>query len=123
MERCTGRFFSRMKMTMPKPRPKTQNSNQSNETEDRSCSFKAASPPASVVGSAGCASAQPAVRRSRVASATEVFAKRLFTKQRPTDARLAFQVRIKILLSIQGSRRVILFRHVNRSLEDSIRRE
>src|SRR6266481_3634932 len=134
MERCTGRFFSRMKMTMPKARPKAQNTSPivsrrwpsmpRNETDERSGSFKAASPPSSVVDCAsGCASAQPAVRRSRVASVTAVFAKRLFTNQRPTDARLAFQVRIKILLSIQGSRRVILFRHVNRSLEDSIRRE
>src|ERR1700686_4828382 len=131
MERCTGRFFSRMKMTMPKPRPKTQNSSPiisrrcpsmpRNETDERAGSFKAASPPASEVCSAGCATAQPAVRRSRVTSVAEAFAMRLFTIQHPTDARLAFQVGIKILLSILGLQRVILFRDVNRPLEDSIR--
>src|ERR1700686_4370650 len=139
MERCTGRFFNRMKMTMPKPRPKTQNTSpiinrrwpsrpRMNETEERSGSFKAASPPASAVCSAGSASAQPAVRSSRVASVAEAFAKRLFANrffanQHPTDARLAFQVRIKILLSIQGSRRVILLQQVKPLAGGFIRHE
>src|ERR1039458_7738458 len=117
-------------MVMPKPRPKTQNNSPTisrrcpftprNETEERSGSFSAASPPSSAGGSA---SAWPAVRSSRVAKVAEVFAKRFFANQRPTDARLAFQVRIKILLKdrIQGSRRVILLRQVNRPLQDSIR--
>src|ERR1035437_8944948 len=102
MERCTGRFFRRMKITMPKPRPKTQNRSPiisklcpftpRNETEERSGSFKAASPPSS----AGWAIAEPAVRSSRVASIAKVLVNR-----RPTDAKWAFQVRMKILLCIQ----------------------
>src|SRR5450756_2092422 len=124
-------------MAMPKPRPKTQNSSPiisrrcpfmpcpftpRNETEERSGSLRAASPPASSVCAAGCASAWPAVRSSRVAMVAEVFAKRFFANQRPADARLAFQVRIKILLRILfRGRDVILLRHADGPLEDSIR--
>src|ERR1700677_4176060 len=106
MERCTGRFFSRMKIAMPKPSPKTQNRSPimsrlgpdrpRKKTQKRSGRFRAASPPASSV----CASAWPTVRSSIVARAAEIVVKRFFANRRPADTRLAFQVRIKILLRI-----------------------
>ena len=120
MERCTGRFFSRMKMNMPKARPRTQKrspiisrrwpSTPRNDTEDKSGSFSAASPPASLAGSAVCASAWPAVRSYGAIRAADSF-----TRRDPTDARYTFQVRIKILQNILfRDRGVCLRRSVDR---------
>src|SRR5271170_1459004 len=105
-------------MNMPKPRPKTQNTSPTisnlwpstprNETEERSGSFRAASPPSSV----GCASAWPAVTSSKLARVAEVFA-----NHGPTDARLAIQVRIKILQYIQGLGRLTLLRRATAATE------
>src|ERR1700686_1082833 len=107
MVRCTGRFFSRMKMTMPKPRPKTQKrrpiirrrwpSMPRKETDERSGSLRAASPPAS----SGWARAAEG-SSMRVAKRAEIFANLVarsvadvFTNWRAMDARLALVVRIK----------------------------
>src|ERR1700723_1308108 len=136
MERCTGRFLSRMKMTMPNARPKTQKSRPimrrrcpstpRKETVERSGSLRAASPPASSVD---WASAWPTVRRSRgerVAAirARRCFAKQCFANQCPTDTKLTFIVRMKILLTDpSGVTTCDLLRRIDRPLEDLIRRE